>query len=64
MMIAKQAERRTVLAVQNPYPQAERLLYSFASQEDLKLWTVFSDTEYGGKSTAQLELSGSEPVSF
>lgn len=50
-------------AVQNPYPQAERLLYSFGAKEDLKLWTVFSDKEYGGKSTAELVLSESEPVS-
>ena len=52
-----------MLTVQNPYPQGERLLYSFASQEDLKLWTVFSDKQYGGKSTAELTLSGLEPVS-
>ena len=53
-----------LLAVQNPYQEGEKLLYSFASQEDLKLWTVFSDQEYGGKSTAELALSGSEPVSL
>ncbi len=53
-----------LLAVQNPYQEGEKLLYSFASQEDLKRWTVFSDHEYGGKSTAELALSDSEPVSL
>ena len=53
-----------LLAVQNPYQEGEKLLYSFASQEDLQRWTVFSDQEYGGKSTADLALSASEPVSL
>ena len=49
-------------AVQNPYPQAERLLYSFGTTEDLDLWTLFSDKEYGGKSEAELTMAASEPV--
>ena len=57
-------ESCVLLAVQNPYQEGEKLLYSFASQEDLKRWTVFSDQEYGGKSTAELALSDSEPVSL
>ena len=49
--------------MQNPYPKAERLLYSFGTAEDLNLWTVFSDKEYGGRSEAELIMAASEPVS-
>lgn len=43
--------------MQNPYPAAERLLYHFASAEDLARWKVFTDRVYGGQSIAQLSLS-------
>ena len=49
--------------MQNPLNEGEKLLYSFVSQEDLTAWTVFSDQEYGGKSTAELSMSDSESVS-
>ena len=49
-------------AVQNPYPEAQQTLFQFSSPADLALWNVFSDAEYGGKSTAELRLSDATPV--
>ena len=49
--------------VQSPYPPAERLLYSFGSSDDLARWKVFTDQQYGGRSTAELASSPDEPVS-
>ncbi|CAL8471552.1 g11094 [Coccomyxa elongata] len=43
--------------VQNPYPAAERVLYQFASAEDLGKWKVFTDEEFGGQSIAELSSS-------
>ncbi|EIE21937.1 NADH:ubiquinone oxidoreductase complex I intermediate-associated protein 30 [Coccomyxa subellipsoidea C-169] len=45
--LVKQAQR---------YLDKERLLYQFASAEDLTQWKVFTDREYGGQSTAELSL--------
>lgn len=49
-------------AVRNPYPDFQRTLFEFTSPADLALWNVFSDSEYGGRSTAALQLSQEEPV--
>ncbi len=40
-------------------PPGEKTLYRFASPEDLAAWTVFSDQQFGGTSTASLSLAGS-----
>ena len=48
--------------VQNPYPPSERLLYSFGSAQELARWKVFTDQEYGGRSTAELALSAEAEV--
>jgi hypothetical protein len=45
------------LAVQNPYPPAEKALYSFASREDLKRWKLYSDATLGGGTFGALEPS-------
>jgi hypothetical protein len=50
--------------VQNPYPPSERLLYSFGSAQELARWKVFTDQEYGGRSTAELTLSPDAEVAF
>lgn len=49
-------------AVRNPFPDAQQTLFQFSSPADIALWNVFSDSEYGGKSTAALQLSEAEPV--
>ncbi|GAB4817331.1 hypothetical protein N2152v2_004377 [Parachlorella kessleri] len=49
--------------VQNPYPEAQQTLFQFSSPADLALWNIFSDAEYGGKSTAELRLSEEVPGS-
>jgi hypothetical protein len=48
--------------VQQPLPPTERLLYSFASEQDLALWNVFTDKDFGGQSTAELSPSRDETV--
>lgn len=52
-------------AVRNPFPETERVLFSFDKppQELAATWLVGSDSEYGGQSTAQLEPCPDEPVS-
>lgn len=44
-----------VQRVQNPFPPAEKALYSFASKEDLEPWTLFSDATLGGGTHGVLE---------
>lgn len=46
-----------VRRVQNPYPPAEKALYSFASREDLKRWKLYSDATLGGGTFGALEPS-------
>lgn len=50
-------------AVADPLSQAERSLFQFNTPADLELWKVFSDSEYGGRSTAELRLCEDAPVS-
>ncbi|CAI0473113.1 unnamed protein product [Linum tenue] len=38
-------------------PPPERLIFSFNSKEELKKWHLYSDSEYGGLSSASLEIS-------
>ncbi|KAF8111254.1 hypothetical protein N665_0076s0241 [Sinapis alba] len=37
-------------------PPAERCIFKFSSKEDLKRWHMYSDSEYGGLSSASLEI--------
>eukprot|EP00884_Botryococcus_braunii_P023156 jgi/Botrbrau1/9524/Bobra.0211s0015.1 len=39
-----------------PFPSAEKLFYSFHTNKDLARWKVFTDMEFGGKTTASLNL--------
>ncbi|CAN1827891.1 Probable complex I intermediate-associated protein 30 [Linum perenne] len=38
-------------------PPSERVIFSFNSKEELKKWHLYSDSEYGGLSSASLEIS-------
>ncbi|GLU14194.1 hypothetical protein SLE2022_307780 [Rubroshorea leprosula] len=37
-------------------PPAERYVFNFSSKEELKKWHLYSDSEYGGLSSASLEI--------
>ncbi|XP_056849431.1 probable complex I intermediate-associated protein 30 isoform X1 [Raphanus sativus] len=37
-------------------PPAEKCIFKFSSKEDLKRWHLYSDFEYGGLSSASLEI--------
>uniref|UniRef100_M4DHT2 NADH:ubiquinone oxidoreductase intermediate-associated protein 30 domain-containing protein n=1 Tax=Brassica campestris TaxID=3711 RepID=M4DHT2_BRACM len=37
-------------------PPAEKCIFKFSSKEDLKRWHLYSDSEYGGLSSASLEM--------
>jgi hypothetical protein len=37
-------------------PPAEKHIFKFHSKEDLKKWHLYSDSEYGGLSSASLEI--------
>ncbi|KAI5665355.1 hypothetical protein M9H77_15208 [Catharanthus roseus] len=37
-------------------PPSEKYIFSFSSKEELKKWHLYSDSEYGGLSTASLEI--------
>ncbi|XP_047327730.1 probable complex I intermediate-associated protein 30 [Impatiens glandulifera] len=41
-------------------PPAERNIFSFNSKEELKRWHLYSDSEYGGLSSASLEIKDVE----
>ncbi|KAM3747029.1 hypothetical protein ACB098_05G007700 [Castanea mollissima] len=41
-------------------PPTERHIFSFNSKEELKKWHLYSDSEYGGFSSASLEIKESE----
>ncbi|KAF7813992.1 putative complex I intermediate-associated protein 30 [Senna tora] len=38
-------------------PPAERYIFNFNSKEELKKWHLYSDSEYGGLSSASLEIT-------
>ncbi|CAN0914305.1 Probable complex I intermediate-associated protein 30 [Linum grandiflorum] len=38
-------------------PPSERVIFGFNSKEELKRWHLYSDSEYGGLSSASLEIS-------
>ncbi|XP_002529176.2 probable complex I intermediate-associated protein 30 isoform X1 [Ricinus communis] len=41
-------------------PPSERLIFNFNSKEELKKWHLYSDSEYGGLSSASLEITDDE----
>ncbi|CAE5957745.1 unnamed protein product [Arabidopsis arenosa] len=41
-------------------PPAEKHIFKFHSKEDLKKWHLYSDSEYGGLSSASLEIPDKE----
>ncbi|RVX17104.1 putative complex I intermediate-associated protein 30 [Vitis vinifera] len=42
--------------VENWIPPSERYIFNFNSKEELKKWHLYSDSEYGGMSSASLEI--------
>lgn len=42
--------------VEDWVPPSERYIFNFGSKEELKRWHLYSDSEYGGLSTASLEI--------
>ncbi|KAF9673525.1 hypothetical protein SADUNF_Sadunf10G0033300 [Salix dunnii] len=42
--------------VEDLMPPTERLIFNFNSREELKKWHLYSDSEYGGSSSASLEI--------
>nr|POE89022.1 putative complex i intermediate-associated protein 30 [Quercus suber] len=47
-------------SVDDLMPPTERHIFSFNSKEELKKWHLYSDSEYGGLSSASLEIKESE----
>ncbi|KAL5708006.1 hypothetical protein ACHQM5_018848 [Ranunculus cassubicifolius] len=45
---------------QDLFPPNEKYIFNFNSKEQLKKWHLYSDSEYGGLSTASLEIKDSE----
>ncbi|KAJ9568508.1 hypothetical protein OSB04_004474 [Centaurea solstitialis] len=43
--------------VDDMLPPSERFIYNFNSKEELKKWHLYSDSEYGGLSSAALEIN-------
>ncbi|XP_058107697.1 probable complex I intermediate-associated protein 30 isoform X6 [Magnolia sinica] len=42
--------------VEDLIPPSERFVFNFNSKEELKRWHLYSDSEYGGLSSASLEI--------
>jgi hypothetical protein len=53
---------RSPAAAQNPWTERQRMLYRFTNAEDLAMWNTFSDSQLGGRSTAELRPSPDQPV--
>ncbi|KVI06322.1 Galactose-binding domain-like protein [Cynara cardunculus var. scolymus] len=43
--------------IEDMIPPSERFIYNFNSKEELKKWHLYSDSEYGGLSSAALEIN-------
>ncbi|KAK9929489.1 hypothetical protein M0R45_026585 [Rubus argutus] len=43
--------------VEDLVPPTERYIFNFNSKEEVKKWHLYSDSEYGGLSSASLEIS-------
>lgn len=43
--------------VEDLIPPSERYIFNFNSKEELKRWHLYSDSEYGGLSSASLEIA-------
>ncbi|KAI3759804.1 hypothetical protein L6452_07873 [Arctium lappa] len=43
--------------IEDMLPPSERFIYNFNSKEELKKWHLYSDSEYGGLSSAALEIN-------
>lgn len=57
-----QQRHLSCVAVQNPIPPSEKVLFSFNTEKDLARWSTFTDQEFGGQSEASLALSQTSPV--
>eukprot|EP00250_Pteridium_aquilinum_P011782 c20300_g1_i1 orf=313-1059(-) len=52
------ARRAVAWNLEDLKPPRELSLFNFSSQDDLRKWIVYSDSEHGGLSSAGLELNG------
>nr|GEZ04514.1 probable complex I intermediate-associated protein 30 [Tanacetum cinerariifolium] len=43
--------------IEDLIPPSERFIYNFDSKDELKKWHLYSDSEYGGLSSAALEIT-------
>uniref|UniRef100_A0A0V0GXX2 Putative ovule protein n=1 Tax=Solanum chacoense TaxID=4108 RepID=A0A0V0GXX2_SOLCH len=42
--------------IEDLVPPSERYIFNFSSKDELKNWHLYSDSEYGGLSSAALEI--------
>ncbi|XP_022841881.1 probable complex I intermediate-associated protein 30 [Olea europaea var. sylvestris] len=52
-------KRALVWNAENLVPPSEKYIFNFNSKEELKRWHLYSDSEYGGLSSASLEIKES-----
>ena len=50
-------------SVRNPFPPSEKVLFRFQTDKDVARWKVFTDQDYGGRTTACLQSSQQHSVS-
>ena len=48
--------------MKDPYPPAQKTLFTFGTPADIGRWTVFSDADFGGPTIAALAPSADAPV--
>ncbi|KAM0947962.1 putative complex I intermediate-associated protein 30 [Dioscorea sansibarensis] len=53
------AKRALAWNVEDLMPPTEKIVFDFNSKESLKRWHLYSDSEYGGLSSASLEIADS-----
>uniref|UniRef100_A0A2P2JQ31 Putative complex I intermediate-associated protein 30 n=2 Tax=Rhizophora mucronata TaxID=61149 RepID=A0A2P2JQ31_RHIMU len=53
-------KRALIWKAEDLLPPTERCIFSFNSKEELKKWHLYSDSEYGGLSSASFEITDGE----
>lgn len=46
--------------IEDLMPPSERIIFNFNSKDELKKWHLYSDSEYGGLSSASLEIADND----
>lgn len=52
-------KRAVVWNSEDLFPPSERFIFNFNSKDEVKKWHLYSDSEYGGLSSASLEITDS-----